>query len=161
MSGRATRMEWWVVFPGALFAGAKVLNWVYAGFAVPGQTLQDTPFTRTLPMGLAAACTVAVVITVQIKVSIKRAQDYSARSLGIWVWVAAYVGVLTAQFLAAATGIEVQFSWAKWAVVAIFGWLGLTLGMRRGDAGPNRCGPPPKPFFQMDTSKTNNYRPPR
>jgi uncharacterized membrane protein YhaH (DUF805 family) len=161
ISQRAGRSEWWLYILGSNLAGSqlgRLIDGVILSMAQPGAP--SLAHVGLLAVGHIAV--VSCVLWVQWHDTARRAHDrdqptwpfgiYAAITLalllvGLW-------GVATGQFLPLHGSLGVGIS------LAAFVGLALTFGLRPGDVGTNRWGPPPKSIWELGVSRNGNYRPP-
>ena len=162
MSGRASRMEWWVVFLVAAVVGSKAFGFANSALLAPNQRLADAALMNIIALAIIHAVIVAGILWVQVRVSVRRAHDRDKEAKWIWLYAAAYAVLTAVDFVLAAFAVPLLLdpAWIWAPTATLFGWMVIQFGIQTGSRGENRWGPVPEPYFDIGKSRSNNYRPP-
>lgn len=162
MSKRAGRVEWWCLFLFVGFAGNQ-LKRMADGTVLSSLPDSTPPAVLISVLTAIQAVTTAAVLWFQWKTTERRAHDVSAPVWPFWVYAALTVALVSVRIIGQVYGwLSSSTAWLLLgAQAAAFIGLALYFGLRPGDRRANAWGAPPKPFFDFNSPKPDNYRPPR
>lgn len=128
-----------------------------------GQRLPDAALQQVIGVAFGYAAITAVVIWVQMTVTVRRAHDRDGSSKAFWVYALVSVTFVASGFLMSALDLRPPFApaWALGLMLAAIAWMVIQFGLQPGDPKTNRWGPAPKPFFSFNSPNQNDYRPPQ
>ena len=78
-----------------------------------------------------------------------------------WIYAAVVITIRGLDLASLVADLRVPAAWLAYTYYGAILFAGAVFGLRKGVAGANRWGPPPRPFFDFVVPRANNYKPPR